>query len=209
MAGTSKKRGYHHGDLKAALVDAAWELVRTQGPLDVTLAAASRMAGVSTAAPYRHFTDKEALLDAVRARGFAELTRRMRAAAETVGAPGTIEDIVAIGHAYVGFARDEPAVFRLMFGSRHLPRPDALSRQVGEQCFGTLLERVDLWRAASGVAGPATPEIALPLWSLVHGVATLEIDGDFAAVAPSAEPRTIVEHTTRLFLLGLRRGEAD
>jgi AcrR family transcriptional regulator len=208
MATTGKKRGYHHGDLKAALTDAAWELVRTQGTLDVTLAAASRMAGVSTAAPYRHFADKEALLDAVRARGFAALTERMRAAAAAVAAPGTTADVVAIGQAYVRFAHDEPAVFRLMFGSRQAPRPDALSRQVGEQCFGTLLERVDLWRAAAGGGEPDTHALALPLWSLVHGVATLEIDGDFEAVAPSAEPETIVARTTRSFLAGLRTGGA-
>lgn len=205
MTSTTKKRGYHHGDLKAALIDAAWQLVRTEGALDVTLAAASRMAGVSTAAPYRHFADKEALLDAVRARGFAELTGRMRGAVEAVSAAGTIADITAIGRAYVGFAHDEAAVFRLMFGSRHAPRPDDLSRQVGEQCFGTLLERVDLWRAANGVTDPDTLAIALPLWSLVHGVATLDIDGDFGAVAPSAEPETIVAHATYSFLRGLSR----
>ncbi len=206
---TAKKRSYHHGALRAALLDAAEALIAQQGALEFTLADASRMAGVSTAAPYRHFADKEDLLDAVRARGFDRLTAAMRERIAALDRPGTVDDIIAIGRAYVRFAIREPDIFRLMFGSRHEPRPDALSRHVGEACFGTLLERVELLRAGTGAAGvPATPTLALPLWSLVHGIATLQIDGDFDAVAPGTEPEEIVAFATRGYLDGVIRGTA-
>jgi len=205
---TTKKRRYHHGDLRAALLDAAETLIAREGALDFTLADASRMAGVSTAAPYRHFVDKENLLDAVRARGFERLTQAMRAEIAALDRPGTVDDIIAIGLAYVRFAIREPNIFRLMFGSRHQPRPDALSRQVGEACFGTLLERVTLWRERSGVAAPDTRTVALPLWSLVHGIATLQIDRDFDAVAPGTRTDPIVDFATRHYLAGLDAGGA-
>jgi AcrR family transcriptional regulator len=165
------------------------------------------MAGVSTAAPYRHFADKEELLDAVRARGFDRLTRAMRERIDALCAPGTIDEIAAIGRAYVRFARDEPDVFRLMFASRHERRPGAASGVAGATCFGTLLERVALLRRATEDAVDAElTTVALPLWSLVHGVATLEIDGGFAAVAPATSPEQVVDFATRHYLDGLVNG---
>ncbi len=194
------KRRYHHGDLKSALVDAAETIIARDGALDFTLADASRMAGVSTAAPYRHFADKEALLDAVRGRGFEKLTAEMQAAAEALRKPGTIDDVVAIGQAYVRFAMAEPAVFRLMFGARHAPPPAELTQQVGRECFGTLLDRLDLVRANYGFERPDTQTLAMPLWSIVHGLGTLAIDQNFDATAPGTDPIELVDFASRNFL---------
>jgi len=202
----AKKRGYHHGDLRAALLDAAERLVARQGPLEFTLADASRMAGVSTAAPYRHFVDKEDLLDAVRARGFARLTAGMRAEIVALGRPGTVDDIAAIGRAYVRFAIAEPEIFRLMFGRRHQPEPSTDVFEAGEACFGTLLERVEHWRAREGLIAPPTAAVALPLWSLVHGIATLQIDTSFAGKACELNPEDLVDFATRNLLTGVVAG---
>lgn len=195
-----KKRGYHHGDLKTALIEAAETLIADQGGLDFSLADASRLAGVSSAAPYRHFADKEALVDAVRARGFERLTERMREAAAVAAAPGTTDDLVALGEAYVRFAITEPAIFRLMFGQRHASHTDAATRVAGNTCFGTLIERVNLLRLAHGFERPDTHTMALPLWSIVHGLATLAIDRNFDATAPGTDPVELVDFASRSFL---------
>ncbi len=202
-ASTPKKRRYHHGDLRTALIAAAEALIARDGPRDFNLADASRMAGVTAAAPYRHFTDKEALLDAVRARGFERLTAAMRAATTERGAPGTVDDVVAIGRAYVRFAIAEPEVFRLMFGGLTEQRADSLSRVAGHDCFGTLIERIALLRAAQGLETEDLHSLALPLWSLVHGIAMLRIDGDFDVVAPEARPDELVDFATRNLIGGV------
>ena len=200
VAPSSKKRGYHHGDLKAALVEAAEILVAEHGALDFTLADASRRAGVSAAAPYRHFADKEALLDAVRARGFTRLGEAMGAAALARAAPGTVDEIVAIGEAYVRFAIKEPAIFRLMFGPRHTPEPTEAARDAGAACFGVLLTHVDRLRRANGFERPDTRTLAMPLWSMVHGLATLAIDQKFDTTAPGTDPVELVDFANRSFL---------
>src|SRR5712675_1452378 len=104
---------YHHGDLRAALVRAAIELLEERGETELSLRAVARRAGVSPAAPYRHYADREALVSAVAAVGYRELAKRL---ADAHPAPSTPEQLASVGVAYVQFALEQPALFRMMFG---------------------------------------------------------------------------------------------
>src|ERR1700719_4327088 len=104
---------YHHGDLRAALVGAAMDLLEEGGEAELSLRAVARRAGVSPAAPYRHYADRESLVSAVAAVGYRELAERLAAAHPT---PSTPEQLASVAVAYVQFALDRPALFRIMFG---------------------------------------------------------------------------------------------
>ena len=117
MSWTGQKRGYHHGNLREALVEAAIALIAESGPAGFTIAEAARRAGVSPAAPYRHFRDAEALLAEVALRGFERLSVSL-AHAWRDGKPEPIQAFENIGRAYLGFARTEPAFYAAMFEAR-------------------------------------------------------------------------------------------
>ncbi|MBW2257316.1 MAG: TetR/AcrR family transcriptional regulator, partial [Deltaproteobacteria bacterium] len=119
-----KRRGsYHHGDLRRALVDAALLLIERSGASGVTLRGAARLAGVSQTAPYRHFSDKRALLAAVAEQGFQSLSTQLReASASHEGDP--MGRLRALGVAYVHFAQAQPSHFRVMFGPQVGDRKD-------------------------------------------------------------------------------------
>src|SRR5262245_65444048 len=110
-----RKAPYHHGDLREALIGATRRLVMERGAENFTLADACRVAGVTTAAPYRHFRSKQEILEEIASRGFEELRAKAMAVVAEKGA-GTLGAIVAMGQAYVAFAVNETAVVRLMFG---------------------------------------------------------------------------------------------
>src|SRR5882757_4974189 len=109
----ASKTTYHHGDLRAACLDAALELVEEGGETALSLRAVARRAGVSPAAPYRHYADREALVSAVATVGYRELAERLAAAHPS---PSTPEQLASVAIAYVQFALERPALFRLMFG---------------------------------------------------------------------------------------------
>ncbi|MFF2083995.1 TetR/AcrR family transcriptional regulator [Nocardia sp. NPDC058176] len=163
---------YHHGDLPATLVRAAIELLEENGAAELSLRAAARRAGVSTAAPYRHFADRDALLSAVAAVGYRDLAADMFAASAS---PSTAEDFTAIAIAYVQFALNRPGLFRAMFA---------------EPCDPTSPERVaattaihEYVRAIVRQAFPESDEEALAtaMWAMVHGLAFLYLHGKFEA----------------------------
>ena len=168
------KAAYHHGDLRAQLVAAVRALVETHGPDGFSVAEAARRAGVSSAAPYKHFKDRPEILRAV----VSEAMDRLRALMETgAGAhqTGSLEAVAAIGLAYVDFARTEPGVFRLVFSltEGHENAPDLLAK--GEACFGVVVQAV---AACLGLC-PSAPDVqtrAYMLWSFVHGHSFLPID---------------------------------
>ncbi len=197
-----QKTAYHHGDLRQALVTAAQRLIGEHGPEGFTLADACRLAGVSTAAPYRHFTDRAALVAAVATEGFAELAARIRAAMEAHPA-GSEQGIVAMGQAYVRFAADRPAVFKLMFGRHPAVQHDHKAPPEGGACFGVLAEATHAWMARVDMEGRSYLDVALPLWTIVHGVSYLLIDNDLAAVAPGSDAYHLVAETTLATLSGL------
>lgn len=167
-------RAYHHGELPAALVSAALDLLAADGADAVSLRAVARRAGVSAMAPYRHYPDKEALLAAVAARGFEGLRDALRAAdaAGSTGQAPAGHALVAQAAAYVHYARTNPALFRLMFGPRS-PGAHPELATAGEAAYAVLAARV----AAETPAGSDREAVALGCWSLVHGLALLFLDG--------------------------------
>jgi AcrR family transcriptional regulator len=170
---SSPDRTYHHGDLRAALVAAALDLLETGGEAALSLRAAARACGVSAMAPYRHFADKAELLEAVAARGFDDLAACLEAAD---GAAAGAQALAAQGAAYVAFACRNPALFRLMF-----MRPCRTPGQ--SRAYGILEER------AAALAGPAmsAEDLTLAAWSLVHGLAALILDRRVPLDAEAAE----------------------
>ena len=183
--GKAVKTSYHHGELRQALIDAARRLIKEREGNDFSLSDACRCAGVSTAAPYRHFADKTEILNEVVAQGFVDMHERFRSAAGRF-APGAPERIVAVGEVYLAFACEEPALFRMMFSKKPNLSDDDIVTIQGKACFGFVLQEVMDFCALNRVQGDAQI-IALQLWTLVHGAASLTIDGDYAKVAPRAD----------------------
>ena len=180
MPSAKTKRSYHHGDLRHALLDAAWLLVRERGLDALTLREVARKVGVTHAAPYHHFATREALLDALADQGFDALDARMvRALADAVE-PG--ERLSALGRAYIDFARESPERVQVMFRRR---TEGAREPQPGDDhVFVYLLDAVRACQAA-GVAPAADPhELALTAWSLVHGFAKLWLEGPLESMPP-------------------------
>jgi AcrR family transcriptional regulator len=174
---SASKATYHHGDLRSALVGAALELLEESGETALSLRAVARRAGVSPAAPYRHYADREALVSAVAAVGYRELAERLAAVHP---APSTPEELAAVAVAYVRFALERPALFRIMFG---------------EPCDRDSDERVAATAAVAlyvrGIVERAFPDadaeaLATAIWGLVHGLAFLHLDGKLDASDPAA-----------------------
>ena len=161
---------YHHGDLRAALLDAAAALLAEHGVAGLSLRDCSRHAGVSHAAPYRHFASKEALLAALASQGFGWLYAAGMAAMAPHSDPVTRLD--AYGHAYVRFALTHPHHFRLMFTSEIAPAAPPPSDQGGESAYVLLRD------AAAAVSGSRDdPDlVAVSYWSRPHGLAMLLLD---------------------------------
>lgn len=175
-----KRRNYHHGNLREALVETAMRLIREKGPAGFTFAEAARAAGVSPAAPYRHFRDRDDLLAEVALRGYEGLAESLNAAAKTA-ATGPVDLLDRLGRAYLGFARQDPATFSAMFEAGlelglH-PALQAASDRAFEP-FRVACEQV----TASLPPGRRAPAlmVALHIWSLAHGIASLFSRGDKA-----------------------------
>src|SRR5690349_7667620 len=171
--GGFERRGYHHGNLREELVEAAVALIAEKGPAGFTIAEAARLAGVSPGAPHRHFRDAEALLSEVALRGFRRLTEALTRAWNN-GRPDLIRAFEAIGNAYLAFARSEPAAYAAMFEARidraAFPELDA----AGEQAFAVLRQAADaLCAARPSVNRPPALMVALHVWSMSHGIASL------------------------------------
>lgn len=169
---TSESTAYHHGALRTALVDAALALLAEEGVDNLSLRAVARRAGVSAMAPYRHYPDKDALLAAVAARGFQDLRTVLLAADQ---APK--EALIEQGAAYVRYALDHPALFRLMFGPTKLAKPPDAT---GQTAYDVLASRV-----AAETKPARRKAVALGCWSVVHGLATLLLDRRIPAPVPS------------------------
>lgn len=177
----AQKAGYHHGDLARALVAAAVRLIESGAGARLTLRAAAEAAGVSIAAPYRHFADREALLAAVLAAGFRELTVATDEARRA--APEPMAALAATGVAYVRFAARRPRTYRLMFGPEcdKAAHPDLLA--AGHEALAVLHHAVADCKAAGLLGDADVQQIALAGWSLTHGLASLHADGLLAGSA--------------------------
>lgn len=192
------KKRFHHGDLREVLIAAARELLIEHGPDGFTLADACRRAGVTTAAPYKHFRDKQAILEEIVKRGFDELTAA-NAKAVAEGGPGTLAGITAMGMSYMNFAVANPAVFRLMFG--HKTRIAEEVDEKGNHCLKNVVEQVAAYSRKHGHAADAE-QLALRLWTFVHGASSLQLDGDYERVAPGLDVRAMIVAVTSRLLGG-------
>jgi AcrR family transcriptional regulator len=191
---SARKAPYHHGDLREALIAATRHLVMERGAENFTLADACRLAGVTTAAPYRHFRSKQEILEEIASRGFDQLKAESMAVIAEKGA-GTLAAIVAMGQAYVAFAMRETAVFRLMFGQEPSLKKAAHVAGTGQDCFAHLIEQITRYCQRNRVRGDAL-EIALRLWTFVHGAASLQIDKDYLVVAPQVDVNCLIANAT-------------
>ncbi|GHE95533.1 TetR/AcrR family transcriptional regulator [Streptomyces griseoluteus] len=166
---------YHHGDLRAACLRAARELLEEDGSAGLSLRAVARRAGVSATAPYRHYADRDALVSAVAAEGYRELAEHLAAAHPE---PRTPDELASVAVAYVRFALDRPAMFRVMFA---------------EPCDPNSEERVAATAAISeyvrGIVHAVFPGVdpdalSTTVWALVHGLAFLHLDGKLDSSTP-------------------------
>lgn len=189
---SARKDGYHHGDLRRALLDAALSLVAEGHVADLSLREVARRAGVTNAAPYHHFADKSALLAAVARQGFEGLIAELqRAAARKTSLES---ELLAMAEAYVAFARARAAHYRVMFLPDVKESPDAHElRAAAERAFGMLVERVA--RARPG--GPASSHLVLAgtVWAALHGLALLAIDRMLGDKVP--QPQQMVRPACR------------
>jgi AcrR family transcriptional regulator len=171
---------YHHGDLRRALVEAALELLLERGTEALGMRELARRVGVSAAAPYRHFRDKQALIQAVAAAGFALFLETIEAA-KTGVAPE--EQLAAMAEAYVQFALRYPRLYRLMFSSELGKFEDKELRRAADAAYASLA-------MAAAKADPEAPgEAAISAWAFVHGLSLLLLDEQLLGVsAANAEP---------------------
>jgi AcrR family transcriptional regulator len=206
MGGMPKRavrRGYHHGDLRSALIDAATVLVREHGSAGFSLREAARRVGVDPAACYRHFEDRQALLVAIAQRGFERLAGRVKRATQTLAPEAWEARLVAMAKVYVRLACDHPAEFRVMFGESGTHARDQRLRlpSVDRSGYEQLEDAIAGFSRSEGLKLDVT-RTALVFWSGVHGVARLVTDG--ALTLSSAEAIALSEEVARRLIDGCR-----
>jgi AcrR family transcriptional regulator len=166
---------YHHGDLRAACLRAALDLLEEGGSGALSLRAVAQRAGVAPSAPYRHYADREALVSAVAAVGYRELADYLAAASP---APRTPDDLAAVAVGYVQFALQRPALFRVMFA-------EPCDRDSDERVAATAAISAYLASIVSNAFPGADPAaLSIAVWALVHGLAFLHLDGKLDASYP-------------------------
>ncbi len=196
-------RGYHHGNLKETLIRAALDLIARKGPGGFTFAEAARFAGVSPAAPYRHFRDRDELLANVALRGFnlfeAALTR-----AWNDGQPEPFAAFERMGRAYLEFARTEPAYYSAMFEAGVPMDANQELREAGDRAFAAI--RTAAERLVAQIPAPRRPPafmVALHIWALAHGIASLFGRGDSGRRKVPMSPEELLEAGVLVYLRGL------
>jgi AcrR family transcriptional regulator len=201
-----KRRGYHHGHLREALVAAALDLIAEKGPAGFTFAEAARWAGVSPAAPYRHFRDRDALLADVAQRGFERFTDDLVRAWDE-GRPDPYKAFENVGRAYLAFARSEPAYYAAMFEAQLPPDMTRDLRQAADQAFAVLRHASEAVCAGLPEASRPPPlMMALHVWALSHGIASLFGRGDAARRKLPMSPEDLLEAGVLIYLRGLGFG---
>jgi AcrR family transcriptional regulator len=196
-------RGYHHGNLKEALIAAALDLIARKGPSGFTFAEAARFAGVSPAAPYRHFRDREELLANVALRGFTRFEAAL-AAAWRDGMPDPFTAFERMGRAYLDFARTEPAYYSAMFESGLALDISQDLRDAGERAFAVI--RAASERLVAQIPAARRPPafmVALHVWAMAHGIASLFGRGDAGRRRVPMPPEELLEAGVLVYLRGL------
>ena len=196
-------RGYHHGNLREALIHAALELIAKKGAAGFTFADAARFAGVSPAAPYRHFRDRDELMANVALRGFEQFGAALARAWDD-GRPDAFVALERLGTAYLEFARTQPAFYSAMFEAGVPVSADPALRGASDRAFAVLRAAADKVCATIPAAGrPPALMVALHIWAMAHGTASLFDRGDGAQRALPMSPAELLEAQTLVYLRGL------
>lgn len=197
------RRGYHHGNLREALIAAALDLIAQKGAAGFTFAEAARSAGVSPAAPYRHFRDREALLADVAQRGFERFAAALAAAWDD-GRPDPRSAFERLGRAYLGFARAEPAYYTAMFEAQVPPDAGRELARAADAAFAVLRQACETLIAGlpPGRRPPALM-MALHVWAMSHGIASLFGRGDAARRKLPMPAEELLEAGMLVYLEGL------
>ncbi len=199
MSTLDEESRYHHGDLRRALVAGGLVLLEEKGASALGLREIARLVGVSAAAPYRHFADRKALLEAVAAQGFSDFTGAMAKAAEGLA---EADQLAAMAFAYVRFALDQPALFRLMFSSDLHPYRDADLKEQAAAAYASIAV------AAAREDKSAPGEMAVTCWSFVHGLAMLVLEEQILGVS-AGNADALVRVLTERFVRDIRAGRRD
>jgi AcrR family transcriptional regulator len=186
MARKMTPKPYHHGDLYETLVNAGTELLKDKGPEQFTLRECARRAGVSHAAPKNHFASVEDLLCEIAARGFDRFVIDLDAMADAAASQAADDRLIAMGQAYVAFARANPAIYLLMFRHSQAFNKSAHLQTAANAAWD------QLETAVRAVIGPDRDDVvnrASHVWALVHGIASLIID---RRLPVSADPAVVI-----------------
>ncbi|WP_432846041.1 TetR/AcrR family transcriptional regulator [Amycolatopsis sp. CA-161197] len=190
------RTGYHHGNLRAVLLENAERVLEESGPDELSLRQLARDAGVSHGAPRQHFADKRALLDALAERGFEQLGQELEAARADDGAPFAAA-LLAFARAWVGFATRRPALLDLMFAAKN--REDARDlRAVADRTFAATSAMIARAQAEGDVV--AGEHVAFAIFATLQGLATLVTSG-MSGTRPVAQ---LVDETIATLVEGLR-----
>ena len=201
--GPGSRRGYHHGNLREALIKAALQLIAEKGPSGFSFAEAARAAGVSPAAPYRHYRDRDALMADVASRGFEAFEAKLSAAWKD-GTPDPFTAFERLGRAYLDFARREPAQFSAMFESGLAFTDFPELHSAGDRAFNVLRDACAALIATMPEAKrPPVMMMALHIWALSHGIASLFARGDGARRPIPMPPEDLLDAAVLLYLDGL------
>ncbi|MER8016944.1 TetR/AcrR family transcriptional regulator [Streptomyces griseoluteus] len=187
---------YHHGDLRAACLRAARELLEEDGSAGLSLRAVARRAGVSATAPYRHYADRDALVSAVAAEGYRELAEYLAAAHPE---PRTPDELASVAVAYVRFALDRPAMFRVMFAE---PCDPGSEERVAATAAISAYVRGIVLAVFPGVDPDA---LSTTVWALVHGLAFLHLDGKLDSSTPEVVDAQVRAAVQALFSVSAAR----
>jgi AcrR family transcriptional regulator len=196
-------RAYHHGNLREALIRAALELIASKGTAGFTFAEAARFAGVSPAAPYRHFRDRDELMASVAIRGFEQFEAALAKAWDD-GRPDAFAALDRLGKAYLEFARAQPSFYSAMFEAGVPVGANPPLREASESAFAVLRSAADRVCATLPTAArPPALMVALHIWAMAHGVASLFGRGDGAQRAMPISAAELLEAGVLVYLRGL------
>lgn len=202
------KRGYHHGNLRQALVEAAIELIAANGPTGFTMAEAAKVADVSAAAPYRHFTGRDDLIAEVAAQGF-ELFADVLDYAYDDGRPSALAAFEAVGRAYLAFARKHAGHYIAMFESGLSPNQTPELARAAERANRILMRAAEALSARIPAERRPPPAMfAAHIQALSHGIVELYARGKPGARSPFA-PEELLESGVGIYLRGLGLIDAD
>ena len=198
------RESYHHGNLRQALIDTALGMIAERGPAGFSFAEVARAAGVSAAAPYRHFRDRNALVAEIARQGFEAFAGELESGWQ-MGRPDPVTAMENVGRAYLRFARREPAYYAAMFETGFPLEEDAMLLAASEVAFAVVRRAAELvvGLQGKGVRPPALM-VALHVWALAHGIASLFIGrNDKARRRTPMEPEALLEAGLLIYLQSL------